>query len=228
VLQGLYPLTARLLGYWHFNDFAMRHLVEHPPRGFDVDTIGEGFEASLQRALPASGDVAGARGPVEAAAVLEAAHIDAAFHRITRAPSSQPFVPVAEDAARFASSCLVLSTSVALVREHWPLCERRITFVDHPSEEPITLPARLAAPQAWLIARRGTKIGLRSLAPAEAQLLTLLQQHPLERALALLESAAPEAERALLPERAQAWLADSVRLGVWAGFANLESPPKLR
>lgn len=228
VLQGLYPLTARLLGYWHFNDFAMGHLVEHPPHGFDVDTIGEGFEATLKRALPASGEVAGARGPVETAALLEAAHVDAAFHRVTRAPSNQAFVPTAEDAARLMSSCLVLSNSVALVHEHWPLCERRITFVEHPNDEPITLAARSAAPQSWLLARHGSRVGLRALEPAEAQLLTFLQQHPLDHALALLERAVPEGERAQLPERAQAWLASSVQLGIWAGFASLERPPELR
>ncbi len=228
VLQGIYPLTARLLGYWQFNDFAMAHLVEHAPRGFDVDAIGDGFEASLQRLLPPSGAVAGARRPVEAAAVLEAAHIDAVFHRVTRAPSSQPFVPTTQDAERFASSALVLSNSVAIVCEHWPLCERRITFVEQPSDEPLALPERLAAPRSWLIARHATKVGLRALAPAEAELLTLLQQYPLHHALALLENAAPETDRAALPGRAQAWLADSVRLGVWAGFASLEDPAKLR
>lgn len=211
VMQGQYPLTARLVGYWRFNDFAARHLVEHPPRGFDIDTVGHGFAETLAQLVP------------EDAAVREAAALDAAFHRVTRAAQREPFRPAAEDAPRLASSRFVLSPSVALLSEHWPLCQRRLELVDQKGDETIRLGEPFAEVRHWLLARHqakpSLKLSLLALEPAEAKLLQLLQQYPLEQALGLLEAAASEAERAALPERAQAWLARSVQLGVWSGLA---------
>lgn len=221
VLQGLYPLTARLVGYWRFNEFAARHLVQHPPHGFDIDTIGDGFDESLARLLPNDGQVeAGPNQHVDAAAVLEAALVDVGFHRVTRAPRREPFRPSAADAARLTSSRFVLSPSVALLQEHWPLSELRLGLVELPSDAPLQLPAPLPEARHWLLTRQQTKLGLLALEPAEAQLLRLLQLHPLDQALGLLEAAASAEERARLPERAQAWLARSVRLGVWDGLAD--------
>lgn len=221
VLQGLYPLTARLVGYWRFNDFAARHLLQRPPQGFDIDTIGDGFDESLSQQLPKDGTVvAEARRRVEATAVLEAARVDAGFHRVTRAPQREPFRPTAEDAARLGSSCFVLSQSVALLQERWPLSELRLSFVEQQSDDAIQLGNRLRATRHWLLARHEAKLGLLALEPREAQLLALLQEHPLEHALGLLEASASQAERGKLPERAQAWLARSVRLGVWSGLAT--------
>lgn len=220
VLQGLFPLTARLVGYWRFNEFAAAHLIERPPRGFDIDDIGEGFEQTLSLNVREHGDVTvapGSRIPVEA--LLDAARIDAGFHRVLRAPQPEPFHPSPDDVARFDSSCLVLSPAVALLRERWPLCERRASFIEQPSDEPITLGAPWPTARHWLLARHGTRLGLLSLEPREAELIGLLQLHPLEQALGLLEASAGDEERAKLPEQAQAWLSRSVRLGVWSGLA---------
>jgi len=221
VLQGLYPLTARLLGYWRFNEFAAAHLGANPPRGFDIEAAGEGFEETLARQLADGDTVVTASGrPVEGAAVLDSARIDAGFHRVTRAPQSEPLRPGPADVARFSSSCLALSPTVALLQERWALCELRASFLDGPSDDAVALGERLPAPRHWLLARHGTQLGLLALEPPEAELLGLLQAHPLEQALGLLEAGASEADRLHLPERAQAWLARSVRLGVWAGFVS--------
>lgn len=219
VLQGLYPLTARLLGYWHFNDFAARHLGESPPSGFDIDTVGAGFDDSLARYLVAGGVITkpGAEG-VPAAAVVEAARVDAGFHRITRAARSEPFVPSADDATRLGTSRLRLSPSVALLSESWSLAEQRLGLAERPSVASIPLGLPLPATRHWLLARRETKLGLVALEPQEALLFAWVQRLPLVHALGMLEAAAAEAERASLPARAQAWLARSVQLGVWAGL----------
>jgi len=223
VLQGLYPLTTRLLGYWRLNGFAAHHLVERPPRGFDIDAIGDDFAMSLAEQLPENGTVVTDSGlRVEAAAVLDAAHVDAAFHRVTRAPRSEPLRPGPADAARFNDSCLRLSAGVALVQERWPLAELRMSFVERQGDGQISLPERWPTPRHWLLARHASKLGLLALEPREAELLGLLQLLPLEQALGRLEAAASPAERESLPERAQAWLARSVRLGVWAGFAKVQ------
>jgi hypothetical protein len=216
VMQGQYPLTTRLVGYWRFNGFAARHLVDRPPRGFDIDTVGHGFAETLAQLVP------------EDAAVREAAAIDAAFHRVTRAPQREPFRPAAQDVPRLTSSRFVLSPSVALLSEHWPLCQRRLGFAEPKSDETVEPREPLGEPLAearhWLLAwhqpKPSLKLSLLALEPAEAKLLQLLQLYPLEQALGLLEATASDAERAALPERAQAWLARSVQLGVWSGLAD--------
>jgi len=207
VMQGQYPLTARVLGYWRFNDYAARHLARQPPRGFDIDAVGAGFAEFVAGELPDT-------------AVADAAHIDAAFHRVAGAPQTPPLRLGPADAARLGSSCLALSPSVAILQERWALCELRAGLPEQASESPITLPARLTEAQHWLLTRQGVTLGVVALEPREAELLLALQQYPLERALARLEAATPEAERARLPERAQAWLARSMRLGIWSGFRS--------
>lgn len=222
-LQGLYPLTARLLGFWRLNGFAAHHLLERPPRGFDIDVIGDDFALSLAEQLPEDGSIVTDSGlRVEAAAVLDAARVDEAFHRVTRAPRGEPLRPGPADAPRFGDSCLRLSPGVALVQERWPLAELRMSFVERQADEQIQLPGRWPTPRHWLLARHASKLGLLALDPREAELLGLLQLVPLEQALGQLEAAASPAERASLPERAQAWLSRSVRLGIWAGFVEVQ------
>lgn len=207
VMQGQYPLTARLLGYWHFNDYAARHLAQRPPRGFDIDTVGDGFAEFLASELAGT-------------APADAAPIDAAFHRVAGAPQTEPLRLGPADAARLGSSCLALSPSVAILKERWRLCELRAKLLEQTSESVVMLPERLPEPQHWLLTRNGTTLGVVALAPLEAELLCLLQQYPLEPALAHLEATTPELERAQLPERAQAWLTRSMLLGIWAGFRS--------
>jgi len=219
ILQGLYPLTARLVGYWRFNDFASKHLLWRPPRGYDIEAIADEFEASLAAQLPETGQVA-SDSSLEAAAVLEAARTDAAFLRVARAPRGEPFRPGPGDTPRFADSCLLLSNSVALLREHWPLAELRLRLIEHDQDSSLRLGDRRSTPCHWLLSHQSGKLGLLALEAREAELFELLQRLPLQHALGRLEVAAPPEERASLPERAQAWLARSVRLGLWQGFVS--------
>jgi len=227
-LQGLYPLTARLAGYWHFNDLAAHHLLKRPPRGFDIDTIGDEFELTLAEHLIENDPLAlDSRRPVPAAALRNAAQVDAAFQRVTRAPRSEPLRPGPADAPRFDDSCLRLTANVALIREHWPLCEARMALAETPSDAPIPLAAPWPTPRHWLLTQQTSRLGLVALSPREAQLLDLLQQLPLTQALGTLEATTPPAERALLPEATQTWLARSVRLGIWADWAKPRPRAKL-
>jgi len=207
VMQRQYPLTARLLGYWRFNDYAARHLAQRPPRGLDIDALGDGFAEFVASELAETAPAA-------------AAHVDAAFHRVARAPRTEPLRLGPADAARLSGSCLALSPSVAILEERWALCELRAKLLEQAGESAATLAEPLPEPRHWLLTRNGTTLGVLALAPREAELLRLLQQYPLEPALARLESTTPESERAQLPERAQAWLARSMRLGIWAGFRD--------
>jgi hypothetical protein len=221
VLQRLYPLTARVVGYWQFNGFAARHLAQQPPTGFDIDSIGCGFDDGLAAYLTGDASVvSGRHGTIAAAAVLEAARIDAAFHRVTRAPLQQPFVPSAADAARLGTCTLQLLPSVALISERWPLAERRLALLERPSDDVVRLDAPLPQTRHWLLSRQHSKVRLLPLEAQEQELLKLVQARPLPQALGELEAAQPEGERATLPERAQTWLARSVKLGIWAGLSE--------
>jgi hypothetical protein len=192
-------------------------VLQQPPRGFDIESVGAGFDAFVaERASETT------KAPYEA--LREAARIDAAFHRVLRAPAVAPFRPGQADAARLTDSRLALSPAVALLAEHFRLCEARQALLDahadvdaHATGGMVLAEPRSAAAH-FLLARVDERIALLPLEPREAELLSLLCELPLNAALARLEASCSPEERTELPEKAQAWLARSVRLGVWAGF----------
>ncbi|MEO8796673.1 MAG: DNA-binding domain-containing protein, partial [Polyangiaceae bacterium] len=108
VLQSAFPLTMRLMGAWTFNAIAAHFLEKSPPRGWDVDQATDGFERFVESTN-------------EPPVVVEAAHIDAAWLRVFRAPRTTPFRPTSEDAPRLPSSHLVPSPALAFVEEHFAL-----------------------------------------------------------------------------------------------------------
>jgi len=224
LLQGAFPLTARLVGFWRFNQLVSDFLVAHPPRGWNIDQASDGFADFLGETLPDTElELEPARGPLPRAALLEAARIDAAYHDVFCAPLVTPYAPAQGDAARLAQGRLRLSPAVALLTESWPLCELRRRAVGAQSTEAsLVLGPRLAERRSWLLGRDGVRLGLLALEPREARLLELLTRHPVAAALARLEAeysgSGLETERQQLPELVQSWLARSVRLGVWAGL----------
>ncbi|HXK20855.1 MAG TPA: DNA-binding domain-containing protein [Polyangiaceae bacterium] len=220
LLQRAFPLTAELTGFWRFNELASDFLVARPPRGWDIDRVGDGFAEFLSETLPdAELELHSPRVSLPRAALVEAARIDAAYHDVFGAPPVTPYAPALDDAARLLQGTLRLSPAVALLTESWPLCElRRRLLGSQPLGGPLVLGPRLSAPRSWLLGRDGLKLGLLELEPREAQLLGLLSQHPVGIALARLEAECLEAERQQLPELVQTWLARSVRLGIWVGL----------
>ena len=219
LLQGAFPLTAQLVGFWRFNELASDFLVARPPRSWDIDRVGDGFADFLSTALPeADLELAPPRSSLPRAALLEAVRIDTAYRDVFGAPAVTPFTPALDDAARLLSGTLRLSPAVALLTESWPLCELRRRVVGHALDESLRLGSRLEAPRSWLLGRDGLKLGLAALEPREAQLIELLTRHTVGTALTHLEADCSEAERQRLPEQVQTWLARSVRLGIWVGL----------
>jgi hypothetical protein len=222
VLQRAYPLTARLLGYWRFNEHATHFLLARPPRHWSLDEIGAGFADVLAEAA-GNGEKLfdDTRPDLEPDALLEAARIDLGYHRVFRAPAVARYEPSAEDAGRLLQARLRLSPAVALLTEHWPLCELRRRAVEAPGEGALRLEPRLARPRHWLLGREGLKLGLVPLEPRELQLLELLARSTVEAALGELEEACRSSgtsqELAELPANIQKWLACSVQRGVWQG-----------
>jgi hypothetical protein len=211
VMQTAFPLTARLLGYWRFNDYAARFLLAHPPRDWDLDRAPDGFEDSLDGAL-GTGDASDA--------LREASRIDAAWRRLFHAPATAPFRPTAEDAARLLDARLVPSPAVAVVVERWPLLELKAALAGAPGELPVALPPRLPDARWWALVREPNGIRHVALDAREGELLALLRRHTVRDALARLEATCSDAERASLPVNAQRWLARGVARGVWCGLAT--------
>jgi hypothetical protein len=217
VLQSEYPLTARLLGFWLFNEHAARFLLARAPRSADIQDAAEGFDEFLRATLPEPGVAVGsARLPRPA--LLEAAAIDAAWRRVHQAPEQPPFRPSPKDAGRLGDSRLRPRSGWTVLDESWPLMELRRDLAGNPTETAVPLPPRLRGPQAWVIFRAPGGTAQLALAPRQAQLFRLLVKHKVSDALARLESEASPRERARLPGNVGAWLAQSVELGFWSGI----------
>jgi hypothetical protein len=211
VMQTSFPLAARLLGHWHFNDYAARFLRAHPPHHWALDRVPDGFAPFLAEIL----DARDARRDV----LVEAARIDTSWRELFRAPAVAPFRPTAADAARLLDARLAPSPATALVAEHFPLLELKAELASTPGEAPVPAPARLPHARWWMLVREPDGVRQLPLAPLEGELLALLARHPVGEALARMEAACTEAERAELPAHAQRWLARSVERGFWVGFA---------
>ncbi len=212
VMQTSSPLTARLLGHWHFNDYAARFLLAHPPRHWALDRVPDGFAPFLAEALDARDEARDV--------LVEAAQVDASWRELFRAPAVAPFRPTAADAARLLDARLAPSPATALVAEHFPLLEHRAEIVSAPGEAPVPAPARLAQPRWWMLLREPDGVRQLPLAPLEGALLALLARHTVRDALAHLETSCTDAERAELPTHAQRWLARSVERGFWVGLVE--------
>lgn len=219
VFHGAFPLTTRLLSHFGFNAYVSRFLLARPPRDWDIDSALVGFDDFLREALPAGTvPIAGQRVGVEPLAVVQAARIDAAFHRVFRAPAVVPFHPGPEHAQQLLASRLVAAPSAAVLEEHWPLCELRKSIALDRSETAVPLPERSSKPRFWLLLRSGTKLSLLPLEPREAQLWSLLQEVSVGTALQRLEQDCSKDELVDLPASTQRWLARSVTLGFWVGL----------
>ncbi|HET8932523.1 MAG TPA: putative DNA-binding domain-containing protein [Polyangiales bacterium] len=218
-MQTSWPLTARLLGMFHFNQHAQRFLLQHPPSHFDLRVVTHGFERYLTDTLDAEHVDRGPRcARLPTRALLEAAVLDAAFAKVFYAPAMARFDPSACTPAALVTRRLLSSSAYARVEEHWPLSELRLALKDDGSEQALTLPAPLPAAQAWALFRTIRGVTQLRLEPLQARLYSLLETHPLGSALAQLEAAVDPTTRATLPEQTQAWMAVGIANGFWVGL----------
>ena len=98
--------------------------------------------------------------------------------------------------------------------------EARASLIAMRSVTPVALPERLAEPRWWALAREPNGVRHLPLEPGEGALLTLLGRYAVREALARLEAACAESERAELPAATQRWLARSVERGIWEGLTT--------
>jgi Putative DNA-binding domain len=217
VLQSEYPLTARLFGFWLFNEQAARFLLARAPGSADIHEAADGFDELLRETLP--DPVHTGSGRLPRTALLQACAIDAAWRRALAAPVEPAFRPSGEDAARLGSSRLRPRGGWTVLEESWPLLQlRRDLARDASGEGAAPLPPRLESPQWWVLFRAPGGAAQLALAPRQAQLFRLLARYTVAEALARLEAAARPRERARLPADVRSWLAQSVELGFWSGI----------
>lgn len=226
VLQRAYPLTTHLLGPWVFNGLASRYFEAHPPTHRELDRVAVGFSGHLLERLECEGAqalrVAAAPGrslELPLAALMDAVRLDAAWRAVFVAPAAGTFSLSPADAARLALARLERAPAVALVWLGYPLVELRVQALSRPLEKPLPVPMSLSEPVPWLLVRTQRGVGYVKLERTEGQLFEELFEYPVGAALARVEQRVSENERASLPQKTQAWLARSVRLGVWSGVA---------
>lgn len=221
VMQTSWPLTARLLGMFHFNLHAQQYLLEHPPAHYDLHAITLGFDRYLADNLPNEAVDRGPRDvPVPKAILLEATAVDAAFARVFHAPAEPRFDPRKHAPSELVQRKLVSSAAYARIEEHWPLVELRFALRDDTSESAVALPSPLPAAQTWALFRNAQGVAHLRLEPLQARLFTLLELHPLGEALAHLESEAAPAARTNLPEQTRAWIAQGIANAFWIGLQH--------
>lgn len=205
------PLTMRLFGAWHLNDYVACYLLERPPSSWDLEECTLHFSAWLDDHLdPHTWDHQLRR---------EAARIDTAWLTLFRSPAVEPFAPSAKDAARLLDAHLLPSPAVARIAESAALLDLRAECIRSPGERAIAAPPPLPAPRHWLLVRDGARTIPHALTPLEAELHRLLEAHTVRDALAQLERTCPEDERATLPTNTQRWLARAVKLGCFTGLS---------
>ena len=107
----------------------------------------------------------------------------------------------AADAERLEHGRLQWSLAVSLVEEDWPLLALREQASD---EQAIALPDPYPATRHWAICRTAEGQRMVPLEPLQAKLMQLLQQDPLDLALARLERELGETPAATSPRKRSA------------------------
>jgi hypothetical protein len=221
VMQNEYPLTAALFGYWRFNDYAARFLLENPPCNVDIHKVAEGFDEFLLRAVPEPSIPLDPSQPaLPRAALQDAARLDTALRHALYAPK-EPRLRLAEtDAQGFARGRLRPRTGLTVLSERWPLVALRRQLGACRTGGRASLPPPHSGNAWWAVFGTDAGTGQLELSLLQAQLFLLLIEHPVAEALARLEAGCPLEERAALPARVQGWLAQSAELGFWSALTS--------
>lgn len=128
VMQDHYPLLARALGYWEFNQLATDYLADHPSRRPFLEDLAWNLPAWL-RGSPRFG----------APRALQIAEADLAALRAFHArglPSLDPRTLDPEASAALADTPLELQPWLTLLEEDWDIAANRRRVCAHEEAEP--------------------------------------------------------------------------------------------
>lgn len=200
-MQTEFPLTARVLGLWRFNQVAQDFLRVHPLRAPSLHAIAEGFVEHLDAK---TGE----------AAVREAARIDEAWRAVLAAPEGPAWSPRVEEAARLPRAKLRPAPTWRIVEDRFELMATRRALPEASAEGALALPPA-GEVRSWLLARTREGTIELPLDPVEARLFKALCESSLAEALVAVDAACDDPERARLAAMVRDWIARSVALAMW-------------
>ncbi len=238
-LQGAFPRTAAVRGYFWFNGVASTFLETHPPRGFDLADVSERFFSELMAAL---GELAGAptksagysvietslralSGRAQSSAmasalasvdtpwslVAQALHLDEAERRAFRAPREPAWCPCPEERARLPEARLRYAASFSLLRLDYDLP------TGHGVDSMDGRVARRKTPAHVVLARAPRGIATHAVDPIFARLLTRARRDPLGKAVTQTESALAGPLRDHLHRSLDDYIQVAITSGWWVG-----------
>lgn len=205
VLQNEFPLTARLLGYWQFNQMAQDFLVQKPPQQVDIAQAGSGFVEFVKTR------------PVMKPALKQAVQIDQAWNKIFSAPDEKPWRFDSSLGDRWSSLQLIPREAMAFISEDWPLMQMRAQSLRDPGEGALKLPHRLSKTQWWCIIRFAENYAEIPLEPLQTILYDRLTKMPIAEALGTLEQELSLGDANILISNTQRWLSQSMQWDMWVG-----------
>ena len=217
VMQGEYPLVARLMGFWRFNALVEVYLLKHPPIAPEIHLVGQNFPEFVAELSTTDDDswreiMTG----LELDVLATAAQLDRAWSELFLAPEESFWQPSEAEAAQLMSLQLIPAKRWTLFRQHWPLVQLRHRLAEHEGEGAVATPLRLVEEEWWLLRQVETGVEQVRLDRLQAQLYTVVTRYPLGEALARFESSGMEAAQATA--QVAQWLQASVEWGLWAGF----------
>lgn len=205
VLQNEFPLTARLLGYWYFNQMAQDYLLQNPPQNVEIAQTGSGFEEFVK-----------ARS-VTQPALKQAVQIDQAWNEIFSAPDEPGWQFDRSMGDYWASMQLIPRQAMAMIAEDWPFLKMRTRVLVEPGEGALKIPHRLPETRRWCLLRIRETYAEIPLEPLQALLYDRLMKMPIEVALGDLEQELGIEDVQILKDNTQLWFSQSMQWGMWVG-----------
>ena len=192
ILQKDFPLTARLMGLWTFNQWAQAYLLEVPPRAYDLAEIRLQFARFLE-----AQDVS--------RMIVQAARLDEARADVMMTPAFKAWTGLTEDSQPDRMR-LRAAPHWRFFREDWGLVMLN---------DKLRVPEVHAQTQTWLILKDAEGIMYHALHPVQARLYELLAERTIMDAVVVLEAEYSGHYGAELCRLVQNWMRISVLWGLW-------------
>ena len=150
--------------------------------------------------------------------MIEAAHIDSAWRSAANAARA-PRLQLTRDAWRqLGQARLRKAPGWSIITQTYPLLDLKKRLDEFSCELPLAPGQRLELVEHWSLFRADQGIGQFKLTALQARFFDSLWREPVALALQTLEHSASEAEQGNLPALVEAWLRQSLALGLWAAL----------
>ncbi len=205
VLQEDFPLLARTLGLWTFNQLASDFLESRPSRSPYLQNLADGFLDFMR-----------GRYLHDNLRLVQIAELEIAFLQAFHAPSGMPLIPgnLSETAQEaLGDSPLAFQAWFFLCEEDWNLMETRAGMVADETAKPVFSEQK----GYWMVYRnflRDEAVEWRAVNPLAFRLLKRIQAgKPLGEACEIIASELTAEESGLLLEGLPLWFSEWTRMG---------------